>query len=44
MKRGREATGFHRSMLSSVGVEKQVCSNFSQNSSSSCIGVGNWKP
>lgn len=27
-----------------LGLEKQVCSNFSQNSSSSCIGVGNWKP
>lgn len=29
---------FHRSMLSSVGLEKQVCSSFSQNSSSSWIG------
>lgn len=27
----------HRSMLSSVGLEKQVCSSFSQNSSSSWI-------
>lgn len=34
-ERGPEATGFHRSMLSSVGLEKQVCSSFSQNSSSS---------
>lgn len=36
-KRMQEATWSHRSMLSSVGLEKQVCNSFSQNSSSSWI-------
>lgn len=36
--RGVISCQVHRSMLSSVGLEKQVCSSFSQNSSSSWIG------
>lgn len=36
-ERMQEATWSHRSMLSSVGLEKQVCNSFSQNSSSSWI-------
>lgn len=54
--RGREARGLgfprrggrkppvHRSMLSSVGLEKQVCSSFSQNSSSSWIRGKSGRP
>lgn len=38
-QRGPDATRLHRSMLSSVGLEKQVCSSFSQNSSSSWRGA-----
>lgn len=34
-ERMQEAAWSHRSMLSSVGLEKQVCNSFSQNSSSS---------